>query len=160
MSEYSVRRAASILRQFGPLVQGGEWTPHIPVTSQDNLVYTSQFRAANQTIWLLVNRCCWDRIVVEMLNIARDVRSGGGVPPLVASLSLPCEPGQYGYWVDLYHGLELAEAACDHQEAVTTNTAVWVEPGGIGAVLFTQDIDLELQQVKNMFNLEAYLATL
>ena len=56
MSEYPVRRSASILRQFGPLVQGGEWTPHIPVTSQDNLVYTSQFRAANRTIWLLVNR--------------------------------------------------------------------------------------------------------
>ena len=65
MSEYPLRRAASILRQLGPLVQGGEWTPHIPVTSQDNLVYTSQFRAANQTIWLLVNRCCRDRIVVK-----------------------------------------------------------------------------------------------
>ena len=71
----AVRRTAAILRQvsgicfniflkifcswqFGDVVQGGAWTPHVVISEESNLVHASRFRDQDQgqTVWLLVNR--------------------------------------------------------------------------------------------------------
>ena len=44
--------------QFGVVVQGGAWTPHVVISEESNLVHASRFRDQDQgqTVWLLVNR--------------------------------------------------------------------------------------------------------
>ena len=45
--------------QFGSVVQGGAWTPHVVISEESNLVHASRFRdqGSGQTVWLIVNRC-------------------------------------------------------------------------------------------------------
>ena len=45
--------------QFGSVVQGGAWTPHVVISEESNLVHASRFRdqGAGQILWLIVNRC-------------------------------------------------------------------------------------------------------
>ena len=44
--------------QFGSVVQGGAWTPHVVISEESNLVHASSFRdqGAGQILWLIVNR--------------------------------------------------------------------------------------------------------
>ena len=53
--------------QFGDVVQGGAWTPHVVISEESNLVHASRFRDQDlgQTVWLLVNR--WRIVTVSFV---------------------------------------------------------------------------------------------
>ena len=113
-----LRRTSSILREFGSLVQGGEWTPHVVVTGEENLVFTSQFRdpQSGDTIWLMVNRDQQNDVTV--------------------SLSLACG-GTRAIFLDVYRGFVLDETdACDGVWSVQVD----IEASGYGAVLMTEEV--------------------
>ena len=113
-----LRRTSAILRQFGSLLQGGDWTPHVVVSGEDDLVFTSQFRdtEGGDTLWLMVNR---DKL--------SDVR---------VSLSLPCTTPR-AIFVDVYHGFILDQTDnCDGLWSLKVD----LEASGYGAVLMTEEV--------------------
>ena len=131
-----IRRTSAILRQFGALLQGGEWTPHVVVTGEDNLVFTSQFRDLDtgDTVWLMVNRDQENDVTV--------------------SLSLPCAARARAIFLDVYHGFVLDETdACEGVWSVQ----VELEASGYGAVLMTEEVgDEELVFLDLMAEMTEY----
>ena len=112
----ALRRIATILREFGEFLQGGStWTPHIPVIkSLDSKTFVSEFRSADQVIWLMVNR---DRNSDEVVEL---------------TLTLPANKYESVVLYDLYHGMVITDWVDDqHVAKVTIN----VEASGFGAVL-------------------------
>ena len=87
----AIRRTSAILRQFSDLVQGGDWVPHVVISEDDNMVYTSQFSDQAQSIWLMVNR-----------DPDNDVNM---------TVTLDCFVG--ATLIDVYHGVTLT--GCSHQ---------------------------------------------
>ena len=62
-----VKRTYTILRRYGDLIQGGgDWVPHVPITTTDSLVFASQFTNDTTKIWLLVNRDKVNDVTVEL----------------------------------------------------------------------------------------------
>merc|ERR1719315_80470 len=126
----AIRRTSAILREFGDLVQGGDWVPHIPVTAENNKVFASQFTDGVKKIWLFVNR--------------------GGEAEEVVELDLPCndiplESLDNLWFIDLYHGEVIEEAICDPESGHSWFTTITIEPEGYGAVLLTENKDEELE---------------
>ena len=125
----AIRRTSAILRQFGDLVQGGEWVPHIPVTSDQSNVFASQFTDGMRKIWLFVNR-----------NEETDE---------IVDLDLRCNDIAFGslenlQFVDLYHGEILEGAICDPESGTSWFSRITIEASGYGAVLLTEAIDDDL----------------
>ena len=90
--------------QFGDVVQGGAWTPHVVISEESNLVHASRFRDQDQgqTVWLLVNR--WRIVTVSIVSLfllCRDPEHA-----VEAELRLECEAAG-SVLVDVYHGLVL-----------------------------------------------------
>merc|ERR1711892_334326 len=126
-----IRRTSAILRQFGDLVQGGDWIPHIPVTTEENSVFTSQFTDGMRKIWLFVNR-----------NEEGEE---------IADLELPCndipfESIENLQFIDLYHGKILEGAICDPETGTSWFSRITIEPAGYGAVLLVENIDDDLTE--------------
>ena len=90
--------------QFGDVVQGGAWTPHVVISEESNLVHASRFRDQDQgqTVWLLVNR--W-RIVTSSL-VSSFLLFRDPDHAVEAELRLECEAAG-SVLVDVYHGLVL-----------------------------------------------------
>ena len=95
--------------QFGSVVQGGAWTPHVVISEESNLVHASRFRdqEAGQTVWLIVNRWRGERVNLSFVSFSSFLLLSRDPEHAVeAGLRLECE-GATGVLVDVYHGLVL-----------------------------------------------------
>jgi len=83
----SLRRIASIERQFAPLMVSREWTPYFPTLQAG--VFASRFPGQGQVVWTLVNRNEYE-VAGEALSVPHapgrryfDLWQGGEVEPLL-----------------------------------------------------------------------------
>ena len=107
-----LRRIATISRQYGDVLMGGSFSPHVPVPVCETCgVYTSRFRNDTHDILTVVNR------------VGRATKGSDG------ALSIPCEPGDVFH--DVYRGRQITEAIC---ETGFAKAVLSLEPFGIGAV--------------------------
>ena len=117
----AIRRTSAILRQFGDLIQGGDWVPHTVISDDDNLVFASSFKDTERKegIWLLVNRDVHEDAVTE--------------------ITLECV-GEESVVLDVYDGEFLGECSSGQFGNWTIN----VEANGYGAILMVETVTEEL----------------
>ena len=116
----AIRRTSAILRQFGDLIQGGDWVPHTVISDDDNLVFASSFKdmEKKEGIWLLVNR-----------DIHEDAKT---------EITLECV-GEESVVLDVYDGQFLGECSSGFG-----NWTINVEANGYGAILMVETVTEEL----------------
>lgn len=111
----SLRRIASIERQFAPLMVSREWTPYFPTLQAG--VFASRFPGDGQVVWTLVNRHEYD-VQGEVLALPHlpgrryfDLWQGGEVQPLLqgdqAIIELELEGRGFGAVLALDGGVAL-----------------------------------------------------
>ena len=119
----AIRRTSAILRQFGDLIQGGEWVPHAVISDDDNLVFASSFKdmERKESIWLLVNR-----------DVEEDADT---------EITVECV-GEVSVMIDVYHGQILGDTRpCTPGQWTQT---INVEANGYGAILMVETVTEEL----------------
>ena len=123
----AIRRTSAILRQFGDLVQGGDWVPHVVISSDDNLVYASSFKDTErrESIWLLVNRDVHEDAVTE--------------------ITVECV-GEVSVMIDVYHGRILDDSLCSGSKTHT----ITLEAYGFGAIMMVETVTEELLEFLNI----------
>ena len=116
----AIRRTSAILRQFGDLIQGGDWVPHTVISDDDNLVFASSFKDTEKKegIWLLVNRDVHEDAVTE--------------------ITLECV-GEESVVLDVYNGDILGDCSSGFG-----NWTINVEANGYGAILMVETVTEEL----------------
>ena len=117
----AIRRTSAILRQFGDLIQGGDWVPHAVISDDDNLVFASSFKDTEkkESIWLLVNRDIHEDAFTE--------------------ITLECV-GEESVVLNVYNGEFLGECSSGQWKNGTIN----VEANGYGAILMVETVTEEL----------------
>ena len=109
----AIRRSASVLREFAPIVSGGDtWRPFVPGMLVEG-AFASRFSVASRALYLIVNR--------------RGVTRTG---PIIA---IPCRAGTRYY--DVWHGHELPGGCV----AGKLTVSFVLEGGGFGAILEVGD---------------------
>jgi len=107
----TIRRIAAISREYGNVLTGGSYEPHVPLpVCQSCGVFASRFRNATHDVVTVVNR------------VDREMKGSDG------ELAIPCVDGDAFY--DLYRGAVL-QHDCSGGSATVR---LLLEPFGIGAV--------------------------
>lgn len=105
---HALKQLSAMYNEYGNVLQGTEFHPHVPVTRQDG-VFASQFGNTTDVLWTLINKA------------GHSVEGG--------LVTVPCVDGTRFF--DIYRGAVL-DAACDGGVATLQ---LRLEQGGFGAVL-------------------------
>eukprot|EP01052_Picozoa_sp_SAG31_P010929 SAG31_NODE_608_length_13576_cov_23.757290_9_plen_292_part_00 len=113
----ALRRIAKLQRQFGDLLGGAIYRPHVPYSLHDG-VYVAEFGRSESLIYMIVNR------------------NGGPEGDRRGDLiRIPCPSGSGVRYFDVYHGFEFDGVECSGGYAVVRYS---IEALGFGAVLACQ----------------------